>query len=157
MIKTPQTGVNLYVNEMQINLDDIIPPADYEHQLYWYTSISTPKFPADTRVVAVSVISTQDDDGTFGSGCAVRLADYNIGLTTDADYRWKWRCIFVADGSAPPASFWEEAFDDSAWVRNISLVFLRFVYEYITVRSFLQGIFRIVNNGSTFTDMCLHA
>ena len=124
MIKTPQAGINLYVNEMQINLDDIIPPADYQHQLYWYTSTSTPQFPADTRSVAMSVISTQDDDGTFGTGCAVRLADFEIGLTTDADYRWKWRCSFVADGSAAPANFWEDAFDDSTWVRDIAFSLL---------------------------------
>ena len=118
MIKSPETGITIYANEVQINLDGIVPAVNYDYSVYWHTSTSMPQFPSDTRIVAVSVVSTEEDDGTFGSGCAVRLVDYNIGLTTDTDSKWKWKCLFVADGSAGPVNFWEESFDDSEWVSN---------------------------------------
>ena len=130
MIKTSQLGINLYANEIQLNLNDVIAETEYEHQLYWYTSTGSPMFPANTRIVAISVVSTIDDDGTFGAGCTMRLVDHTIGLATDADNLRKWKCIFVADGSVAPTNYWEESFDDSEWVSH-HLIELQFQHLYV--------------------------
>ena len=118
MIKSPEGGIELYANEIELNLDDIIPTKNYEYKYYWHTSSKPPTLPADTRIVAISVVSTEDVDREFGPGCAVRLVNYDIGLTTDAEHQWKWRCLFVPNGSAAPSNFWQFSFDDSEWVSD---------------------------------------